>query len=116
MSIIIVVALGILWCAFIGFLCYLLTISLIPDKFKDKLFSIIPFFPKTKYSIILYLLAGILYSLLIYELDVTETMVRVSIAVICVIVSSLLVQFIAKSREENIEETLDEEMKRKRGF
>ncbi|MDR3669091.1 MAG: hypothetical protein P4L35_19860 [Ignavibacteriaceae bacterium] len=113
---IIVIALGILWCVFIGFMCYLLTISLIPDKFKDKVFSIIPFFPKTKYSIILYLLAGILYSLLVYELDITETMVRVPIAVLCVVVSSLLVQFIAKSRKENIEETLDEEIGRKRGF
>jgi hypothetical protein len=107
---------GIIYCLIMGILCYLITITIIPDKFKDKLFLVVPFFPKAKYSIILYLLSGILYSLFVYLLDIKETIPKVLIAISCVILSSLFVRFIAKLRKENLEDTLDEEIKHKRGF
>jgi hypothetical protein len=112
MSIILGVALGILYCSLLGLFCYITTITIIPDKYKDKLFSIIPFFPKTIYSIILYLLSGILYSLFAYLFHFSG----IISALLCVIISSLFVKMVAKLRKDNLEYTYEEELKRKRGF
>lgn len=114
MNLILIIALGILYCLLFGLFAYVFTIKIIPEKFKDKFFSIVPFFPKPIYSIILYLVAGILYSLVVFLFDITEQLLRILIIIISVIASSLFIKLIAKLRNDRLEETYEEEIARKR--
>jgi len=114
MKFFVLIAVGVIFCLLFGFLGYILTISIVPEKFKSKLFSIIPFFPRIKYSIILYFISGILYSLIVYFVGVTGQSLKFIIVILSVIISSQLVKFIAKIKKESLEESYEEEMKRKR--
>jgi hypothetical protein len=116
MKLLITIALGILYCLLTGLFAYLITITIVPEKFKQKLFSIIPFFPKLPYSIILYLLSGILYSVFIYFFSPIEQILKIITMIASVIVSSLSIKLIAKLRNENLEETYEEELERKRNL
>lgn len=110
MNIIITVGVGLLYSLFIGFLIYLSTITIIPDRFSDKFFKYVPLYPRLKYAVVLYLLSGLLYTLLLFVFQVRGLLV----ALFCVFVSSQITKYIAESRSETIEESFEEEMKRKR--
>ena len=109
-----IILLGIFYSLIFGLFAYVITIKIIPEKFKDKFFSIVPFFPKLPYSLILYLISGILYLVVVYFFEITEQILKILIIVLSVIISSLFVKLIAKLRKDNMEESYEEELKRKR--
>ena len=71
----------------------------------EKLFKIVPLYPRPKYAIILYSLSGILYlgnSYKFFGEFVATFGAMITIAPLCIIVSSLIVRAMAKSRNEDL--------------
>lgn len=116
LSIVIVlgIVLGIVYCFLFGLFAYLFIIKIIPEKYKNKFFLIVPFFPKMPYSFLLYVVSGVFYSIAIYLSGITEPLIQLFFIVLSIIASSLLIKQIAKFRKDNMEETYEEEMERKR--
>jgi len=85
------------------------TIIPMPERAKAKFFEIVPLYPKSKYAIMLYAAAGIIYGIL--------SMMGARgflFAILSVIIASQVVRGIAKLRKESLEESQEEEMARKR--
>lgn len=100
-----------------GVFLYVIGTYVIPDKHSTKFFEIVPLYPKPKYAILLYLISGILFYFMASELFGTAIFETKSIIIcgpFCLIVSSQIVRSIAHIRKENIEETIEEEIERKR--
>jgi hypothetical protein len=108
---------SIIICSIWGVIVYLFVLKIVPEKHAEKLFEIVPLYPKLKYAVLLYSLAGLLYYGISYKFFggfVATFGAMITIAPFCIIGSSQIVRAIAKSRNEDIEESQEEEIKRKR--
>jgi hypothetical protein len=80
-----------------------------PERAKEKFFDLVPLYPKRKYAVILYLMAGIIYGLMSIE-----GAKGILFSLLSVIIASQITKGIAKLRKEDLEESHEEEMERKR--
>jgi uncharacterized membrane protein len=117
MSIIVAILEGVLTCYIWGIVIYIFASKMVPEKYSEKFFEIVPLYPKPKYAILLYSLSGILYFGISYKFYggfVATFWAMITIAPLCIIASSQIVRAIAHSKKENVEESQEEEIKRKR--
>jgi hypothetical protein len=110
MTFIISIGIALFFNALTGLILYAIATTLIPEKQKEKFYEIVPLYPKPKYSVILYSIAAILYTLAC--LETSEWHILISI--LSVIFASQITRGIAKIRNEDLEESYEEEMERKR--
>jgi fatty-acid desaturase len=96
-----------------GGLVYSIATYLIPDKYRNKFYDIVPLYPKRRYAIILYTLALILYILFILLLA-GGFVFELLFSLISMIISSQIIKIIAKLCKESVEESFQEEIERKR--
>ena len=96
-----------------GFAYFAIT-WLIPGRYKEKFYKVVPLYPKRKYAVWLYILAIIFYIALIILLGgYPNFFLSMFMALISMITASLIVKTIAKLRNESLEESFEEEIKRK---
>ena len=105
MLIIIQVLGSILLCCICGAVIYVFVLTIVSEKHAEKIFKIVPLYPRPKYAIILYSLSGILYlgnSYKYFGEFVATFGAMITIAPLCIIVSSLIVRAMAKSKNEDL--------------
>ncbi|MCG3154811.1 MAG: hypothetical protein DKINENOH_01407 [bacterium] len=107
-----------------GVVIYSFAIGIVPERFRQRFFELVPLYPRPKYAVLLYLLSGFLYTFYssvfprIFFLRIRFFVFVIEVDIImgslCVIAASQIVRFIAEQRLEAVEESFDEEMERKR--
>lgn len=117
MNILLVILIGIISSVIWGVVLYVVALEAMPERYSQKLFALIPLYPRTKYAVILYVLSGILYpfvSVFVAVLGAPDKGTIIISALICVIASAQMVRLLARWRKETVEELYEEEMERKR--
>jgi hypothetical protein len=109
MELVLLVSIGLFYNLLVGGLLYLVGVSLIANKAKPKFYEIVPLYPKPKYSVVLYTIASVLYTLISLE-----GAGGILVSLFCVIIASQFTRGIAKLRKEDLEESFEEEIERKR--
>lgn len=110
MDIIVSVIIALVFTMISGGIMYVIAIVIpMPERAKTKFFEMVPLYPKLKYAVVLYLIAGVIYSL--FSLMGVK---GILFSLLSVLIASQITKGIAKLRKENLEETQEEEMARKR--
>jgi len=108
--------LAIFWCLLLGLIGNIILLKIVPDKYSENFFKIFPFMPKKKYSIPMYIMAGIYYFIVSVYFEVREPVIKIFVLIVCVLVSAQIARLIALLLNDNLEETQEEEMERKRNM
>jgi hypothetical protein len=110
------IPLALLLCVAWGGIIYVFALWFIDPEKQEAFSRIIPLYLKTKYSVTLYGIAGILYFIYSYltwqEFHLSEFEFLV-VSPMCVLIASQMVRFIASYRKEELEESYEEEMRQK---
>jgi hypothetical protein len=110
------ILLSIILCVSFGGMIYVFCLVFVDQERHAWFHRMVPLYLKSKYAIILYSIAGglyFIYSYLTWGGFHLSQMELWGVTPVCVIIGSQAVRLIAKSRNEELEESKEEEIRRK---